>query len=310
MILYTCGKCNKKFKPEEGAGGTSSVLCAQCAQLALGSIPQARDIRSTSTGQLNSAGAQNYKVETTKDCPFCGEEIQSSAKKCKHCGEWLETKSGSPISVNEQRPRIARGSGSTQNPNLSASGDRTKGIIKGLLVGLIGALALWVIGSRLSDWGDKQATISAPQQQDGQRLQQQQGVETPHTQSGLSISDAAFLDAAKPFIQLCYHMAGKRQVGINYPDFTAMLGDMVAEFDQLKSRPAPTDRSLGLFVQDSDHMLTCYQYAAERWKGSLETDNSDGLDESSRDQELGEGDKDLANIIKRYSYLSTRYQGR
>lgn len=22
-------------------------------------------------------------------CPFCGEEIQSTAKKCKHCGEWL-----------------------------------------------------------------------------------------------------------------------------------------------------------------------------------------------------------------------------
>ena len=26
----------------------------------------------------------------TKRCPYCGEEILSVAKKCKHCGEWLD----------------------------------------------------------------------------------------------------------------------------------------------------------------------------------------------------------------------------
>lgn len=30
--------------------------------------------------------------EMTKKCPYCDEEIAIAAKKCKHCGEWLEEK--------------------------------------------------------------------------------------------------------------------------------------------------------------------------------------------------------------------------
>src|SRR4030043_527181 len=28
--------------------------------------------------------------EETKKCPYCSEQILITAKKCKHCGEWLE----------------------------------------------------------------------------------------------------------------------------------------------------------------------------------------------------------------------------
>ena len=31
-------------------------------------------------------------MNETKSCPYCGEEILIDAKKCKHCGKWLEQK--------------------------------------------------------------------------------------------------------------------------------------------------------------------------------------------------------------------------
>ncbi|MCH5176125.1 MAG: hypothetical protein J1F40_09580 [Prevotellaceae bacterium] len=44
--------------------------------------------------------------QNTKRCPYCGEEILSVAKKCKHCGEWLEKENGvekvAPFSQSKQ----------------------------------------------------------------------------------------------------------------------------------------------------------------------------------------------------------------
>lgn len=31
-------------------------------------------------------------AESTAPCPFCAEQILPTAKKCKHCGEWLDTR--------------------------------------------------------------------------------------------------------------------------------------------------------------------------------------------------------------------------
>lgn len=31
----------------------------------------------------------DYMTDKTKICPYCGEEILATAKKCKHCKEWI-----------------------------------------------------------------------------------------------------------------------------------------------------------------------------------------------------------------------------
>lgn len=39
-------------------------------------------------------------MNETKNCPYCGEEILAGARKCKHCGEWLEEEAKpKPVSV-------------------------------------------------------------------------------------------------------------------------------------------------------------------------------------------------------------------
>ena len=42
-------------------------------------------------------------MEETKRCPYCGEEILAVARKCKHCGEWLD-KDDSPEKNQNQTP--------------------------------------------------------------------------------------------------------------------------------------------------------------------------------------------------------------
>ena len=49
---------------------------------------------------LSEAMLSVEPVTVHKDCPFCGEQVLESAKKCKHCGEFIDSSGESPLPEN------------------------------------------------------------------------------------------------------------------------------------------------------------------------------------------------------------------
>lgn len=82
----------------------------------------------------------------TKKCPYCGGEIMESAKKCKHCGEWLEERPISPqqASTPESKPQT----------EVEIKDSITKIIFLFVFGGLILAIVIWliIVSNQKSDW--------------------------------------------------------------------------------------------------------------------------------------------------------------
>jgi TM2 domain-containing membrane protein YozV len=90
MIVISCPTCANTGKvPSDFAGKT--VRCPKCK----GKIQvPATGTGDTFTPQTIKPPIENEPsksaAESQTRCPFCSEPIQAAAKKCKHCGEWLD----------------------------------------------------------------------------------------------------------------------------------------------------------------------------------------------------------------------------
>ena len=75
-----CPHCGQHYEVEANFAG-QNVECSQCGRTFTVSAP-----------------------EKTRRCPMCGEEILAVAKKCKHCGEYLDQ---TLVASREQKSRLA-----------------------------------------------------------------------------------------------------------------------------------------------------------------------------------------------------------
>lgn len=109
-----CPYCGRMLKGEEGLVG-SQARCPNCksvftvqptiADEAAGE--EGKDLGGEPTyAPIEDHGAWDDPAET-KMCPFCGETVLASAKKCKHCLEWLDESA---------RPMLRRGEDAGYRP--------------------------------------------------------------------------------------------------------------------------------------------------------------------------------------------------
>ncbi|MCH5309897.1 MAG: zinc ribbon domain-containing protein [Prevotella sp.] len=79
-------------------------------------------------------------MKETKNCPYCGEEILAVAKKCKHCGTWLEESHQSDTPMGQKAPE--GGNQQAQDIDSNEKGTKTRKILLALgalvVIGIVG----------------------------------------------------------------------------------------------------------------------------------------------------------------------------
>lgn len=133
MIPVECPKCKSRLQaPDEAAGRTAK--CKKCGSPI--TIPNAAPvaekpkpntlIAATPPKTITAKPVTNAVLEPrysppslpqTANCPFCGEDVLATAKKCKHCGEILDV---AMRSADEAR-RLAEHSSKNRAPAASSS---------------------------------------------------------------------------------------------------------------------------------------------------------------------------------------------
>ena len=95
-INFSCNKCGQHLAMDESGAG-SVVHCPKCAEIL--TVPNIPAHGEASVPSPIIAGQ-------TKKCPFCSEQILSDARKCKHCGEFLDASLRSPPPAVISQPKI------------------------------------------------------------------------------------------------------------------------------------------------------------------------------------------------------------
>ena len=88
------------------------------------------------------------KVEEFKECPYCAEDIKFAAKKCKHCGEFLEDEIDEPVPYDGWTPQ--NGILNQRQPALSKI--RTKSVTNTNEIGFVGKVFIGTVVVIVTTW--------------------------------------------------------------------------------------------------------------------------------------------------------------
>ena len=102
MISYKCVKCGEPLEAPDSLSGQPET-CPKCGNVCVVPAiavpmetpspagPKLAAPKSVPSGANQQPGSDLAVAEqvTVKYCPYCEEEIPITAKKCKHCGEWV-----------------------------------------------------------------------------------------------------------------------------------------------------------------------------------------------------------------------------
>jgi len=80
-----------------------------------------------------------------KICPYCGEEIMAAAKKCKHCGEWLD---GEHHDTSSEAKPVTMGKRETAPSPKSPKGVILNAVIALLIIANLTVGFLWIRGCK------------------------------------------------------------------------------------------------------------------------------------------------------------------
>jgi len=106
QITCVCG--HRFLVPQEKVSGT--ITCPNCGQRlspvieaapgpASAALPPAPTSTAPPSPGAPDAPPVSAAAEPTKRCPFCGEVILAVARKCKHCGEFLDRAPADPLTA-------------------------------------------------------------------------------------------------------------------------------------------------------------------------------------------------------------------